>query len=199
MAFVTVVYQVSKFTSFDKTLASFETLYNFNIMWLLLIIAHFMLWYTVARCPKSSPTVFTRCRRRNNVCTYRNHCYCRGAFRFKTKYLCGREKRWRVHKKNRLRKCPPCPRHCGCASMKTKTVCGVNGRTYRNMCVMRCNKEKMACQGSCPCKHRCLAGCKKHRTMLLCATNRKTYRNGCSMKCGNAKFRCRGKCPCRKK
>ena len=171
-------------------------------MWLLLTIAQFMLWYTVARtvrrCPKSSPTTFTRCPWKYLVCTYRNHCYCYGKYKFKRKYICSRGKRWRLHRKNRMRRCR-CPRHCGCRSMKTKTVCGVNGRTYRNICVMRCNKVKMACQGSCPCRHICLARCKKRITRLHCATNRKTYRNRCSMNCGKAKLKCRGSCPCRKK
>lgn len=166
-------------------------------MWLLLIIAQFMLGYTVARrCPRSPPKFIMRCSNRWQVCSYQNLCFCHGVYKYATKYQCAPWKKWRIISKKK--KCPECPKDCGCDSLKENPVCGSNGKTYKNKCTMICGKRaSLACKGPCPCKDKCKAKCRRYSTFLYCARNGRTYRNSCSMRCAGAKYKCLGRCPCR--
>jgi len=162
-------------------------------MWFLMIV-QIMLGYTVARCPRTTASLGLYCLKRWERCSYKS-CYCYGKYQVTTSYYCTPWRRWR--RVGAKRKCPPCPKDCGCTSKKVP-VCATNGRTYTNKCQLSCQKKRIACNGKCPCKNTCKAKCRYSGTFLYCGTNGVTYRNSCSMWCAKAKYKCVGRCPCRR-
>lgn len=88
-------------------------------------------------------------------------------------------------------------------------VCGSDGISYPNKCVLGCALQEAMCNSKCPCaspplpvveggklaKHRKCACPKIYAP--VCAMDSKTYGNQCLAHCVEQIVACRGKCPCR--
>merc|ERR550534_1662700 len=89
--------------------------------------------------------------------------------------------------------CPPCPKKCKCPKTG-KPVCGVDGKSYANSCLAKCDGVKTKCSGKCPCKKPCLC---TQEYEPVCGVDGNTYRNTCALNCSEVKIDCKGQCPCK--
>jgi len=87
-----------------------------------------------------------------------------------------------------------CNTECRC-NFHHRQICGVDGKTYTDICMAKCEGIKMDCDGNCPCK-----GCRCESTYApVCGENGKTYANMCTARCEGVKTKCATRCPCKRK
>ncbi len=88
---------------------------------------------------------------------------------------------------------------CMC-SRSRNPVCGVDGKTYNNLCSAECHKAEVECYHTCPCDGRqnrnemsnrsksCRTKCKSKAKHVICGFDGQTYRNSCEAKCQRVSF-----------
>jgi len=142
-----------------------------------------------ASCPSSAPKEYAGCRTHGLRCEYNNGCCC-GKCEYAQTFVCS-NRRWKL---SSGKKCPPCPKVCKCPKTG-KPVCGVNGKSYANSCLAKCDGVETKCSGKCPCEKPCLC---TTEYKPVCGVDGKSYSNSCRAKCEGVEPKCSGQCPCKK-
>ncbi|XP_052244039.1 serine protease inhibitor dipetalogastin-like isoform X2 [Dreissena polymorpha] len=68
-------------------------------------------------------------------------------------------------------------------------VCGVDGKTYGNMCALRCAGVRLQSKGEC--KHGCICTMEYDP---VCGVDGKTYGNPCLLNCAGVRLAYKGAC-----
>ena len=106
-----------------------------------------------------------------------------------------------------------CTKTCHLRLLMSRPVCGSNGETYHNACMLEnaacINPEqniKVDCEGKCPCKHQSKRHCSQVCPLMfkpVCGSNEVTYDNYCLLVYAacvnpeqNIRVQCQKKCPC---